>query len=142
VHYPIHINYLPNDYNQLCSLHQHIITIPAVIQLLFPILHMHSLLLSMTSILFNHLWFIPSQTHIFWNWGWANRHYHPSNACFFSFGDLPPDLETVNRYLLPFTHSPDAAAIAVEDEKRLTAPKTVHVTSPPGKTISSVTNRN
>ena len=54
------------------------------------------------------------------------KHYHPSNATFFTFGDIDPKevQDFINKNVLnEFTPSPEK--IFVENEERITSPKTV-----------------
>ena len=54
------------------------------------------------------------------------KHYHPSNATFFTFGDIDPKeiQEFINiNVLQEFT--PSSEKIFVENEERITSPKTV-----------------
>ena len=54
------------------------------------------------------------------------KHYHPSNATFFTFGDVNPEeiQEFINKNVLQ-NFEPSNEQIFVENEKRITSPKTV-----------------
>ena len=54
------------------------------------------------------------------------KHYHPSNATFFTFGDVNPEeiQEFINKNVLQ-NFEPSNEQISVQNEKRITSPKTV-----------------
>ncbi|OUW89395.1 MAG: Zn-dependent peptidase [Gammaproteobacteria bacterium TMED226] len=54
------------------------------------------------------------------------KHYHPSNATFFTFGDIDPSeiQEYIKKNVLE-SFEPSNQSIKVENEKRITSPKTV-----------------
>ena len=54
------------------------------------------------------------------------KHYHPSNATFFTFGDIDPSKiqEYIKKNVLE-SFEPSNQSIKVENEKRITSPKTV-----------------
>ena len=63
------------------------------------------------------------------------RHYHPSNACFFSYGDLPLDahLDVISRSVLSRFTAIDPGT-EVPPQPRWTAPRTVRYPYPFGRT--------
>eukprot|EP00976_Prorocentrum_cordatum_P112991 1195627-Prorocentrum_minimum.AAC.5 len=65
-------------------------------------------------------------------------HYHPSNACIFSYGDLPlaTTLERVSEWALHRFDAIDVTKLDVQDEQRLTAPIKVTVTGAPDAVVA------
>ena len=59
-------------------------------------------------------------------------HYHPSNAKFYTYGDLPLEdtLQQIEDSALSRFDRLDVSKLVVEDERRFTAPKRVDVTVP------------
>ena len=66
-------------------------------------------------------------------------HYHPSNACIFSYGDLPLDetLQRVDAWALAKFERLDVSHLDVTDETRLAEPKKMSIQGP---TDAVVTN--
>ena len=59
-------------------------------------------------------------------------HYHPSNAKFYTYGDLPLEdtLQQIEDSALSRFDRLDVSKLRIEDERRFTAPKRVDVTVP------------
>lgn len=57
-------------------------------------------------------------------------HYHPSNALFYSFGDLPPPLEFIDRFVLQKFNRIDSSITSVPSEIRYSKPIQVEVSCP------------
>ncbi len=84
---------------------------------------------------------IPDLTHAQLKAFHATK-YHPSNACFFSYGDLPPPLAEVSEHVLKrFTALPDSdlPADVAEPRRVITASEQrVSITSPPDPLVPDV----